>query len=84
MSSDADELWLDETVIHRDTGYGYQCYDYRATSVGKDGTLTHVHERAGQPREEWTEHISESPYRDALPGWIWDLVLDPRKGIETS
>lgn len=56
----------------------FRVYAYDSITVAWDGTVTHVHEREGEPREEWSEHISESPVKDVLGGWAWDLVLDPR------
>ncbi len=47
-------------------------------SVNCDGTVTRFREDPDGGREEWTEHISESPLQGLFAGWLWDLTLDPR------
>lgn len=43
----------------------------------KDG-IVHRWEHDQDGRREWTEPLCDSPVRDVLPEWIWDLVADPR------
>lgn len=50
---------------------------YWGFSVDSSGTVHQVLENAGG-RVEWDEPLCESPVRDALPEWVWDLTMDPR------
>lgn len=54
---------------------------YECTGVGFDGSVTHIREARGEKRVETTEHISENPaLQQVFGGWVWDKILDPRRG----
>lgn len=50
-------------------------------TVNSDGTVDYFSEDAEGNREEWTEQLCDSPVREVVPQWIWDLMddaIDPR------
>jgi len=55
----------------------FQTYD--AITVSCDGMVHSLHIDSDGNREESTTPLYDSPVRGALPEWVWDLTMDPRR-----